>query len=972
MEYRLFNEFVQTFLVEGKDFLSGSGKTVLTPEALDECIDRFIVNAIEGSDLSFDEKLNIQFADASQEAKILFAHVTWLYVHPHKGMTASGKNDAVRKSMINMPEYTIRDGIFLNKGGIANGGTAYNIQKPTNLEFIIFLIKWIKNSQAGKDKSSIKKGIITVCLYWLYGREEVLEKEFGSGKAQKMMKDSRLFRNDSDELPRLGICNFLLNLCDPDYYEKIVSCNEKKLIAENLFKAEYGSEEGLNYDDKIYLIKRHLMPQYPNIDPEYFLRDDAIQALWNPPKINYWLFQCNPNFYDIVGALNKGMPIKWKVAAYKDKIRPQDKVIIWVNGAEAGCYALAEVTSEVELTISDDWEKEFWKTDDAETPGLKVEISILHNLANRPLLKPQLEGIGDLGGLKAGNQGTNFKATDKQYKALEKMALGKGHVPHNDYKEEEPVKDDDWEAPDYKQHPLNQILFGPPGTGKTYNSINLAVEIADPGFMSSSANAHNRVRITKRYRELVDEGRIVFTTFHQSMSYEDFIEGIKPLLSTEQDCQMQYKIVPGIFKRICDLAATQAEQSLTTKELSQPRNYSRPNEELSDSVVHIEKTGFGNKLPSRDAVFDRAYESIVSDIKDSINNGQIYYFDTKQGAKHRAISVLPNNDIQIKRQNAPSMNPYAVRRDVLKALFMHFPNMDNITIKDHDDYIRYELGQGASNGPTNIAILLRLAQVAKAMLRKPIANDKINSSANESSLNAPKVSDDYTVSSYRSKNYVIIIDEINRGNVSQIFGELITLIEPDKRAGNREALEVTLPYSKEKFSVPSNLYIIGTMNTADRSVEALDTALRRRFSFIEATPDYGLFEDAYFEDISLKTLLETINKRIEGLLDEDHAIGHSYFLRVMSGETSLKQVFFNEIIPLLQEYFYGNYSRIELVIGTGFVKAIQVQQSDYATPSSDNEVFNDHIRYTLVKEAQMDDFAFLSALRTLMNESDEA
>lgn len=526
--------------------------------------------------------------------------------------------------------------------------------------------------------------------------------------------------------------------------------------------------------------------------------------------------------------------------------------------------------------------------------------------------------------------------------------------------------------------PLNSILFGPPGTGKTYDSINLAVEIADPGFMKSQEDVHDRSKITKRYRELVDEGRIVFTTFHQSMSYEDFIEGIKPLLRTDQDCQMQYEIVPGIFKRICDLAVAQVEQILTTKELCQTHNSLGSNEELSDIDAHLEKTGLGNKLPSRDAVFDRAYEKIVSDIKNSIDKGQIYYFDTKQGAKHRAISVLPDNNIRIERENAPSMKPYAVRQDILKALFMHFPNMDDITIKAHDDYIRYELGKGANNGPTNIAILLRLARVAKVILREPIHNDRINSSANEVPFNAPIVSDDHTVPSYIAKNYVIIIDEINRGNVSQIFGELITLIEPDKRAGNKEALEITLPYSKEKFSVPSNLYIIGTMNTADRSVEALDTALRRRFNFKEKTPDYELlaeYEDKYqyeYHGISLSTLLETINKRIEGLLDEDHAIGHSYFLRVISGETNLKQVFFNEIIPLLQEYFYGNYSRIELVIGTGFVKAVQVQQSDYAMPSSDNEEFNDHMRYTLVKESQMNDFDFLSALRTLMNESDEA
>lgn len=174
------------------------------------------------------------------------------------------------------------------------------------------------------------------------------------------------------------------------------------------------------------------------------------------------------------------------------------------------------------------------------------------------------------------------------------------------------------------------------------------------------------------------------------------------------------------------------------------------------------------------------------------------------------------------------------------------------------------------------------------------------------------------------KNYVLIIDEINRGNVSQIFGELITLIEEDKRQGKPEALKVTLPYSKEPFIVPPNLYIIGTMNTADRSVEALDTALRRRFSFTEMPPLYHLDGLQYdYADTTGKDILQTINKRIEKLLDRDHLIGHSYFL-IKDGQepkTKLIDSFYRNIIPLLQEYFFGDYAKIGAVLGKGFVKA---------------------------------------------------
>lgn len=172
-----------------------------------------------------------------------------------------------------------------------------------------------------------------------------------------------------------------------------------------------------------------------------------------------------------------------------------------------------------------------------------------------------------------------------------------------------------------------------------------------------------------------------------------------------------------------------------------------------------------------------------------------------------------------------------------------------------------------------------------------------------------------------TNDYAIFIDEINRGNVSAIFGELITLIEDDKRIGSANEIKVRLPYSKSEFGVPSNLFIIGTMNTADRSVEALDTALRRRFSFMEIMPEPSLLTNIEFNGFNLAEVLEAINERIEVLLDRDHTIGHSYFLKLKSGDINgLKSVFANNIIPLLQEYFYHDYEKIALILGEGFIK----------------------------------------------------
>ncbi|WP_291059588.1 MULTISPECIES: AAA family ATPase [unclassified Empedobacter] len=214
--------------------------------------------------------------------------------------------------------------------------------------------------------------------------------------------------------------------------------------------------------------------------------------------------------------------------------------------------------------------------------------------------------------------------------------------------------------------------------------------------------------------------------------------------------------------------------------------------------------------------------------------------------------------------------------------------------------------------------------------------------------------------------YALFIDEINRGNVSQIFGELITLIEEDKRLGNDEAIEVTLPYSKEKFGVPSNLYIIGTMNTADRSVEALDTALRRRFVFEEMPPKYGL--EGLQQDLfgfTASHLLETINKRIEKLLDKDHQIGHAYFIN--KNETTIIDSFYKNIIPLLQEYFFGDYGKIGLVLGAGFIKKMK-QDSVFANfEHLDYSQFEEKESYEIINHKGNPE-NFGDAIKLLMNQ----
>ncbi|EGJ7803847.1 AAA domain-containing protein, partial [Campylobacter jejuni] len=376
--------------------------------------------------------------------------------------------------------------------------------------------------------------------------------------------------------------------------------------------------------------------------------------------------------------------------------------------------------------------------------------------------------------------------------------------------------------------PLNQILYGPPGTGKTYHTIDKALEIISKEEKIQIPSEDDRINRKKLFDEYVKNGQIVFTTFHQSYGYEEFVEGIKPIIDNDENSQeVKYEIKDGIFKELCEKA-----------------------------------------LENRDSIknFNFYIDKLKEKVKIDDNNPEKYF-------------ELPNTKYSIQYRNG-------------KTFRIKFDDMS----KNHKDY------------PVSIDNIEKLYKTSNI-------DEIYNSAYVRAILNYLKLQG---LEDYKEKDekvnlpYIIIIDEINRGNVSKIFGELITLIEPSKRIGEKEELKVKLPYSGEEFGVPKNVYIIGTMNTADRSITSLDTALRRRFEFIEMMPDVSkLSMDC--EGINLQELLKAINTRIEYLLDREKTIGHAFFIGV-ENLNDLKKVFQNKIIPLLQEYFYNDYALINAVL----------------------------------------------------------
>lgn len=463
--------------------------------------------------------------------------------------------------------------------------------------------------------------------------------------------------------------------------------------------------------------------------------------------------------------------------------------------------------------------------------------------------------------------------------------------------------------------PTNLILFGPPGTGKTFNTAREAVMLCD-GDAPFPDDATGRAALMVRYDELCRKQRIGFVTFHQNFSYEDFVEGLRPVASSaegeaESGSGFSLQAHDGIFKQIADLAASNRgkaigdrpviDRSKSIFKMSLGRS-----REVEDDVIYQDAIsggyivlGWGGEIDWSDPQFDefaaikqRWREQEPDATGNNPNIAQTYTF--RANMQVGSLVVISDGNRKF-RAIGEITGPY----EFVPASTREYHHRRAVNWLWHSE----------ESLPSARIYSKDLSQVSAYQLNSRLVDwdalEQVVASGGEAAATTGT-----------PEPYVLIIDEINRANISNVFGELITLIEPDKRLEKPNAVKVTLPYSKAEFGVPANLHIIGTMNTADRSIALLDTALRRRFVFREMEPRPDLLQQ--IGDIDLPAMLRSINDRIEYLLDREHRIGHAYFIHCKS-PVDVDQVMRDRVIPLLQEYFFEDWSRIRAVVGSGFI-----------------------------------------------------
>ena len=705
--------------------------------------------------------------------------------------------------------------------------------------------------------------------------------------------------------------------------------------------------------------------------------------------------------FDFETALQDEIVTDWTVSAHKDKIKVGDKIILWITGTKSGCYALAEVTSEPHQKTSSP-DDHLWKEEDKSE--LKVDIKITNNLVKNPILKSVIESLEELSELKVGHQGTNFSATEDEYQTILDLISSNNNSAYNSVKN---VLDSDL-VNDY-------ILF-------LRNYVNLNQLHPEDNRICFNVRPNKKrlvFIIGSRYALCIEKVKnkteVSFISKNPLKKESDSFTNHKKEIEAYWNRISNISDFDKFIKEGFDIELARNNKSpfkrFTNKEFIEDIYQTKiiMGQKKNETMTSLNTILYGPPGTGKTFALKQDYFPLYSSKETSISVEKNFESVVKSCSWWEVIAValIQLGDSKVKdiynhtwvRKKEELSNSKTVKPTIWGQLQAHtIDECEFVNVKSRQQPFIFNKSKNsrwnivAEEVENQIPELYDLIDKVENFI--PDANKTIKrykfvtfhqSYSYEDFIEGikPVMTEDdikqdlgYKIEDgvfkalceearYDPGNkYAIFIDEINRGNVSAIFGELITLIEQDKRLGEANEISVQLPYSKTLFSVPANIDIYGTMNTADRSVEALDTALRRRFSFVEMMPDVSLLESKEIDGINLKNVLSTINDRIEILIDRDHTIGHSYFMNINNSK-ELKLAFKDKIVPLLQEYFYGDYGKIGLVLGEGFVKSHSKSKNPFAAFKYEGKEELNRDFYDLVP---IDDtFDIINALENLLN-----
>jgi len=864
--------------------------------------------------------------------------------------------------------------------------TQYISTKENSQQDLIDLLKSVGigpfNDKAGSGQHDIELNEIDpftfYCYIYKYGTKRRLkylqdiatnlniEKPSGesgipSAQAQKVWLFPYKYERNNNEVSRLWhLFNKELKgeITDQDFSDALlIRSTGKTKLTEALFYINPEKYLPINGPTKPY-IKEVL-----GIDPKFYTYTEYLDILseirekisipfyelsyeawkWNDErkKVNYWVFQGNPRVFDFETALSQEILTDWTVSAHKEKIKIGDKVILWITGDQAGCYALAEVTSKPhqKTTSPDD---HLWKGEDKSS--LKADIKITNNLVKNPILSEDIKGVDELNDLKVGNQGTNFSATQDEYDTLSEMATAESKFQTTKNKFDPKIfnqyikllrklnNDLDIKPSDprivysVRGYRLNLIIgqryclniftsdtrgnFGiiseeklkvssEPFDGKPPQPYYNYYDLFDPNnkeWSSVLSAIKNELSRTKKSG---------FKKYNDS-EFENFVFEIEHALNTNNK-PMTFPLntilygPPGTGKTYNTIL--RAAQIIENRII-----------DSYDEALEVFKANLHDKIEFITFHQNYSYEDFIQGLRPDTENDNQLTFERKDGVfKEIADKALKN----LTESEKPQLS-----KKPFEEVFNEFINplvegeIEEIEVKMKkvsyfitaisNKSIDFRKASGGTAHTLSIGTLKKMYDAESVLDIQGLSSyyspllDELLSIGKDSTGKKEII---------QRKNYVIIIDEINRANISRVFGELITLIEPDKRSHGKIPMEAKLP-SGDTFIVPSNLYIIGTMNTADKSIALLDIALRRRFEFEPMYPKYS--EDGL--NVNDEDVLKSINESIISDKGHDFQIGHSYFMDSKEDPYDFERRMNVKVIPLLLEYFMNDAKAVTQIV----------------------------------------------------------